>query len=291
MSGPAPTGGIGVALSCGGSAVTVPASVTIPANSASASFTASGGNVSTQQTISLVATAGSVSKSVSLTVTPATTINSGLAGAWRFDEGSGATTIDSSGNGNTGTLLNSPVWTTGISGGALQFSGSNYVSVPNSPSLSINGNAISFGAMYYHTSTSNGFLLGKIASDYTYALAINSGAQQFNVYLKTGNTLQTLNFPGSVPNGLKSYQNKWIQFFVTYDGSTIRAYINGTEVANTAATGAVFSTNDNFAIGTRGDANWTKFNGKIDGVRVYNRALSAQEVLTLYNGGASPSNY
>ena len=292
MSGPAPSTGIGVTLNSSGTCLNVPASVMVPANSTVASFTARGGNVSTQQSASLTATAGTVSKSVSLTVTPSTSINSGLAGSWRFDEGSGATTIDSSGNGNSGTLIGAPVWSTGISGGALQFSGSNFVSVPNSPSLSINGNAISFGAMYYHTSTSDGFLLGKIGADYTYALGIDKGSQQFVVYLKTGSTLQNVRFPGrSIPNGLGSYKNQWIQFFVTYDGTTIRLYINGAEAANMPASGNVFSTTDNFAIGARGDANWTKFNGKVDGVRVYNRALSAQEVLTLYNGGASPSNY
>jgi hypothetical protein len=298
MSAPAPSAGIGVNLSSSGSAVAVPAAVTVPANSTTASFTAAAASVTTQQTVSVTAAAGSVSKSLSLTVTPPTppnsSINSGLAGYWRFDEGSGSTTIDSSGNGNTGTLMGGPAWTTGISGGALQFNGSNYVSVPNSSSLSIGGSAISFGAMYYHTSTSDGFLLGKIGSNYTYGLAIDNSAQQFIVYLKTGNlrsTVKALKFPASVPNGLESYQNKWIQFFVTYDGATLRAYINGVEAANMPASGGVFTTKDNFAIGSRGDESWTKFNGTIDGVRVYNRALSAQEVLTLYNAGASPSNY
>jgi hypothetical protein len=46
----------------------------------------------------------------------------GLVGWWKFDDGSGTSAVDSSGNGNTGTLVNSPAWTTaGYYNGALGF--------------------------------------------------------------------------------------------------------------------------------------------------------------------------
>jgi hypothetical protein len=45
----------------------------------------------------------------------------GLVGYWQFEEGSGTTTADSSGTGNTGTLVGAPVWTTGHAGNALSF--------------------------------------------------------------------------------------------------------------------------------------------------------------------------
>src|SRR3989344_5236105 len=47
----------------------------------------------------------------------------GLVGYWKFDEGTGTSAGDSSGNGNTGTLVNSPSWVTGKVGGALSFDG------------------------------------------------------------------------------------------------------------------------------------------------------------------------
>src|SRR5690606_20299406 len=47
-----------------------------------------------------------------------------MVGHWAFDEGSGTSTADSSGNGNTGTLSPAPAWTTGQIGGALNFDGS-----------------------------------------------------------------------------------------------------------------------------------------------------------------------
>src|SRR3989344_3227356 len=57
---------------------------------------------------------------------------SGLVGHWTFDEGSGTTAQDSSGNNNTGILTNGPTWTTGKIGQALNFDGvDDYVDVAN----------------------------------------------------------------------------------------------------------------------------------------------------------------
>src|SRR3989338_11448150 len=50
-------------------------------------------------------------------------ITTGMVGHWKFDETSGTTATDSSGNNNTGTLTNSPTWTTGKIGGALSLDG------------------------------------------------------------------------------------------------------------------------------------------------------------------------
>jgi hypothetical protein len=52
---------------------------------------------------------------------------SGPVGWWKFDESSGTTAADSSGSGNTGSLINGPVWTSGQIGNALSFDGSNDV--------------------------------------------------------------------------------------------------------------------------------------------------------------------
>ena len=63
---------------------------------------------------------------------------SGLVAYWKFDEGSGTTVADSSGNGNTGTLVNGPVWTAGIAGNALYFDGiGSNVTVLDSNSLDL----------------------------------------------------------------------------------------------------------------------------------------------------------
>ena len=210
----------------------------------------------------------------------------GLVGFWKFNETSGAVAMDATGNGNSGALVNNPQWAAGKLGNALQFNGNNYVSVPSSPGLEINGNAISFGAWYYHTSTTDGYILGKTVSDYTYMMSVEKGAQQFQVQLVTGGKRTILGIPAkSKPGELTKYNNTWVHLFIVYNGSTIKVYVNGVEQLSQAATGAVNSTTDAFAIGARGgDGSWTRFNSKIDEVRVYNRALTAQEVSAIYEG-------
>ncbi len=57
-----------------------------------------------------------------------------LVGWWRFDDGSGTTAMDSSGNGNDGTLNGGAQWTDGQIGGAIQFNGSDsFVAAPHIP--------------------------------------------------------------------------------------------------------------------------------------------------------------
>jgi hypothetical protein len=61
---------------------------------------------------------------------------SNLVAYWKFDEGTGTTTADSSGNGNTGILTNGPLWTAGRIGNALYFDGiDDNVTVADSNSL------------------------------------------------------------------------------------------------------------------------------------------------------------
>ncbi len=68
---------------------------------------------------------------------PSDTMTRGLVGYWSFDEGSGATSTDISGNGNDGTLTNSPKWTTGKVSSALQFDGINdYVNMEDNTTAS-----------------------------------------------------------------------------------------------------------------------------------------------------------
>ncbi len=66
----------------------------------------------------------------------------GLVGWWKFDEGTGTAALDSSGNGNHGTIYNGAAYVPGVSGTALEFDGTDdYVEVPHSSSLNA-GNQI-----------------------------------------------------------------------------------------------------------------------------------------------------
>src|SRR5437773_7869768 len=112
------------------------------------------------------------SAEVSASFTQATT-SSGLVAYWRFDEESGTTALDSSGNGNTGTLVNGPVWTAGITGNALYFDGiAANVTVLDSTSLDLS-NSFTLSAWVNPTVAQNNFsaaISKNSASDHVYFL-------------------------------------------------------------------------------------------------------------------------
>ncbi len=75
----------------------------------------------------------------------------------------------------------------------------------------------------------------------------------------------------------------------TYDGLTMRLYINGTQVASRAATGAIQTTNSPLWIG--GNSPYGEyFQGLIDEARVYNRALTQAEIQSDMNAPVPPGS-
>ena len=95
------------------------------------------------------------------------------------------------------------------------------------------------------------------------------GAGGWNVI---GTTTRAAENPATLP------VNTWTHTTMTYDGTNIRFYENGTLVATTPATGSMTNGNGPLSIG--GNTIWGEFfTGRIDEVRVYNRALSAAEIV------------
>jgi hypothetical protein len=95
-----------------------------------------------------------------------------------------------------------------------------------------------------------------------------------------GGTFQWVSGPTASP------VNAWTHVAVTYDGSILRLYVNGSQVATTAASGAIESTAGPLWIG--GNSPYGEyFQGIIDEARVYNRALSTTEIQAAMN---SPLN-
>ena len=73
--------------------------------------------------------------------------------------------------------------------------------------------------------------------------------------------------------------NAWTHLASTYDGTTLRTFVNGTQVASRALTGAIRTSTGVLRIG--GNAVWPEwFAGRIDEVRLYNRALTTVEIQT-----------
>jgi hypothetical protein len=194
--------------------------------------------------------------------------------AYSFDAGSGATVADSSGNGNTGTLSNATWTTVGHAAGALSFNGTNaLVTVPDSASLALTV-GMTLEAWVNPTAlgtTWRTVVLKEQPGNLAYALYANatSSRPSTHVFVPTGE---------AILNGTAGLTlNAWAHLAATYDGATLRLYVNGTQVASSAVSGAIATTAGSLRIG--GNNVWSEwFKGTIDDVRVYNRALSAAEV-------------
>jgi hypothetical protein len=82
----------------------------------------------------------------------------------------------------------------------------------------------------------------------------------------------------------------WYHFVGVYDGTTVHLYVNGVEEINAPFSGTLLQTTAPLCIGRYGTAD-EPVNGLVDEVRLYNRALSATDVQTLYNAAAPPAPF
>ena len=202
----------------------------------------------------------------------AQTNSSGLVAAYGFNEGTGTTVADASGNGNVGTISNAAWAASGKYGGALSFNGTNArVNIPNSASLQLSS-GMTLEA-WVNPSTTTGVWRDVIYKGddnyYLEATSGNGGKPAVGGTFGGGNA----NAYGSTPLGA----NAWSYVAVTYDGATIRLYVNGTMVGSQAKTGAITSSTNQLQIG--GDALYGQyFSGLIDEIRIYNTALSATAI-------------
>lgn len=192
-----------------------------------------------------------------------------------FNEPSGTTTADASQYGNTGTL-NGPTRTTaGKYGGALTFDGVNdWVTVANASTLNLT-TGMTLEAWVYPTVTLTGWqslLTKEMSGNSAYIIYANIvPSNQTNMGIMIGSTEYIL------VGGPRPAANVWTHIAVTYDGAMMRFYINGTQTATQARTGSIVSSTGPLRIG--GNSMWGEyFTGRIDDVRVYNRALSGSEI-------------
>lgn len=199
----------------------------------------------------------------------------GLVAAFSFDEGSGSAASDASGNGNHATLSGATWTAAGRFGGALQFNGtSSMVTVPDSASLDLT-TGMTLEAWVYPTVQPSGWrtVITKETSGgvvyYLHAGSSSSNRPATGVLVAGGERI--------LYGGSRLPANTWTHLAATYDGSVQRLYINGVQVASRNQTGPIAVSNGAVRIG--GNAVWGEFfQGRIDEVRIYNRALSAAEI-------------
>ena len=229
-------------------------------------------------TITAVARDGSGNSTTStpISVIINNTGTNGLVAAYGFNETTGTTFSDSSGNGNNGTVFQATWNTGGYYGGALNFDGSNdYASVPDAPNLDLT-TGMTLEAWVRPTASSGWrtVLLKENNSELAYALYARESTNRPSGWIRTNPTTGSSKSTAGT-SGLPL--NAWSHLATTYDGANLRLYVNGAQVATRAYTGSMYVSANPLKIG--GNAVWGEyFAGRIDEVRIYNRALAPVEI-------------
>jgi tetratricopeptide (TPR) repeat protein len=204
----------------------------------------------------------------------------GLVGHWPLDEASGTIAHDVSGNGNKGVFNGEPKWIAGIKGGALEFDGDDYIDCGNDTSLNFNG-PISISVWI------------RPGADETQQVAplckANSGPAGWSWQLRYGWS-SPKPYMGFVFNGTSGrvwiYVNqnlilrKWCHIVASYNGSTVKCYLNGKETDSADMRGLV-NGSSSLLIGQ--DGWYDGWIGAIDDVRIYDHGLYQVEIEQLYS--------
>jgi hypothetical protein len=204
-----------------------------------------------------------------------------LVGHWKMDEPSGNTLTDHSGNGNNATLLSTSGVgrVTGREGLAIALPGTNnrYATAPHSGSLNITG-AITVSAWIRPNDVHTRKILTKTGPG-GYDLGLSSGGKVSLIL--NGTSAQSLQSNTSYP----SDGSTWMHVAATFDGSTATIYVNGQpDASRNLGAVAIGSNTSALHIGALlGGSN--RFNGAIDDLRLYSRALSAAEIASLAGTG------
>jgi len=223
---------------------------------------------------------------------PPTNNYSGLVGYWTFDgkDMPGGTIWDRSGQGNHGSMVGMATSSSrmaGKIGQALKYDGiDDFVEISDTSGLGVE--YLTFSAWIKPDSTwpSNGQIAGR-------GTAANVGGFSLNL----GSTIGEITFwayvgAGWNSNGTSGWPSgQWSHLVVTYDGSNMQTYRNGVALGSPTPVSGVLNNplSPKVRIGKH-HASEAMYSGGIDDVRIYNRALPASEISSLYRQGSAKLN-
>ncbi len=232
---------------------------------------------------------------VSMAQVPSYVSSSGLVGWWPFNGNAN----DESGSGNNGTVNGATMTTDrfGVANKAYNFDGvDDYIFIPDNPQLNFTTD-ISYTVWYLANQQGfnswNGFYTGCVLSkglsntNYGYLLWVIYDYDIQDPYFCDNGIMPHASFPsisGSYPIACQPF-GVWTNFTVTFSNSLMKFYLNG-ELIQTVNTSinSIMNSNNNLIFGfLEGGVNEQHFNGLIDDIGIWNRALTECEVADLYN--------
>jgi len=199
-----------------------------------------------------------------------------LVAWWPLDEGSGTMAFDASGHGNDASFQGAPGWVAdGRLGGAVQFNGtSDYLAAPDSASLDIQGDRLTLAAWVKANSWATSHMIRKIPDTGTgsiYFIRVQSNVLRGDIATPAGTV---------VVQGVTAVRaQEWVHAALVYDGAEGRVYLNGVVDGRANVSGKIAESNNELRIGRGEPAGY--LNGSIDDVRIYNRALTVEEIRQL----------
>ena len=222
----------------------------------------------------------------------------GLVAVWGMEEASGATLLDGSvPPAHDATMLGNAtrVPATVVGSQALSLDGTgDYATTPNEACLNITG-AITLAAWVKPGRATTTDLIKKAVNGSTngYELSLSQAgaAADQKVFFRVNQVATTDTFRVNSTTMYPSSGTTWIHVAATYDGATMRIYVNGTLEGSVAGPASIAANTNMLSIGGQSDGTRTLL-GQMDDARVYNRALTACEIGVLAGvtcGTATPT--
>ncbi|PIN95294.1 hypothetical protein COU53_00115, partial [Candidatus Pacearchaeota archaeon CG10_big_fil_rev_8_21_14_0_10_30_48] len=212
----------------------------------------------------------------------------GLVANYTFNDGDGK---DSSGNGLNGWPIGVSYIEEGVKGKAAIFGGDgDRIAIADNNLLDLNSFTLS-GWFYFQDDIGSARLIAKEFDNtkWDYRLiTLDNGVLNFQDALlvqinkANGGILQV-----QVNNALKDYKNKWVFLSSTYDGNNLILYVDGVEIGRISGATAIKNSGAGLGIGAGVSGN-APFKGKIDEVKIYNKALNDEKIKELYILGILP---
>ncbi len=207
----------------------------------------------------------------------------GLVGRWTFDEGKGSIARDVSGRSNHGTVMGDAKWTEGRIGGALEFDGTDdFVSIRNESNFDITG-SVTVSAWIRVESFTKSWQAIVTKGDRAWRLHRANETKSVGFACSDLSRKQV----GDLPGEKDVADRKWHHVAGVLDGTELSIFVDGALDASAKSSSNISVNDYSVLIGANAQVRGRLFHGVIDDVRIYDRALSVDELRALAKGGGA----